>query len=76
MLMAIPSLPSDHLYGGRVCSVARLQTRQLMVMKYDVIIETLPRELIAFRAVDEPRLMHPSKVPTTRETESARSGIS
>jgi hypothetical protein len=40
-----------------------------------VRIETPPRELIAFRAVEEPRLMQASKELTTRETQTARSGI-
>lgn len=75
MLMAMPKLPSDHRRGGRGRPATRLQTRQLIVMKYDVRIETPPRELIAFRAVEEPRLMQASKELTTRETQTARSGI-
>ena len=75
MLMAMPNLPRDHRRGGRGAPVARLQTRQLIVMKYDERIETPPRELIAFRAVEEPRFMQASRELTTRETQTARSGI-
>ena len=75
MLMARPNLPNDHRRAGRGRPATRLQTRQLIVMKYDVRIETPPRELIAFRAVEEPRLMQASKELTTRETQTARSGI-
>ena len=75
MLIAKPNLPKDHRLGGRGRPETRLQTRQLMVMKYDERIETPPRELMAFRAVEEPRLMHASKELTTTETQTARSGI-
>jgi hypothetical protein len=75
MLMAMPNLPSDHRRGGRGRPETRLQMRQLIVMKYDERIETPPRELIAFSAVEEPRLMQASKELTTRETHTARSGI-
>jgi hypothetical protein len=75
MLMARPNLPNDHRRGGKGGPLSRLQTRQLIVIKYDVRIETPPRELIAFRAVEEPRLMQASKELTTRETQTARSGI-
>lgn len=46
-----------------------------MVMKYDVRIETPPRELIALRAVEEPRLMQESRDVTTKETTTDRTGI-
>jgi hypothetical protein len=71
MLMAKPNLPSDHRRGGRGGPATRLQMRQLIVMKYDVRIETPPRELMAFRVVEEPRLMQASKELTTRETQTA-----
>jgi len=75
MLMERPYLPSDHRRGGRGGPAVRLQMRQLIVMKYDERIDTPPSELIAFRAVDEPRLMQASRELTTRETHTARSGI-
>jgi len=75
MLIASPNLPSDHLRGGSGGPEILRQTRQLMVMKYDERIETPPRELMAFRAVEEPRLMQESNELTTRETPTARSGI-
>lgn len=75
LIMAMPNLPSDHRRGGKGGPATRLQTRQLIVMKYDERIETPPRELIALRAVEEPRLMQASKELTTRETQTARSGI-
>jgi hypothetical protein len=74
-LIARPNLPNDHRRGGNGGPLSRLQTRQLIVIKYDVRIETPPRELIAFRAVEEQRLMQASKELTTRETQTARSGI-
>ena len=46
-----------------------------MVMMYEVSIDTLPQELIAFRAVVDPRLMQAMSELTTRETATARSGI-
>lgn len=75
MLIKMPNLPNDHLRGGRGGPAIRLQMRQLIVMKYDERIETPPRELIAFKAVEEPRLMQASKEQTTTETQTARSGI-
>jgi hypothetical protein len=75
MLMAKPNLPSDQRRAGRGRPASRLQTRQLIVMKYEERIETPPRELMAFKAVEEPRLMHASKELTTRETQTARRGI-
>lgn len=74
-LIARPNLPSDHLRGGKGAPLSRLQTRQLMVMKYDVRIATPPRELMAFKAVDEPRLMHAIKELTTTDTLTARRGM-
>lgn len=71
MLMAKPYLPRDHRRGGRGGPASRLQMRQLMVMKYDVRIDTPPRELMAFRVVEEPRLMQASKELITRETQTA-----
>ena len=65
MLMARPNLPSDHRRGGRGGPRSRLQTRQLMVMAYEVRMETPPSELMAFSAVAEPRLMQASKELTT-----------
>lgn len=75
MLMAKPNLPSDHRRDGRGGPATLLQMRQLMVMEYDERIETPPRELMAFRAVEEPRLMQESRELTTRDTQTARSGI-
>jgi hypothetical protein len=75
MLMYKPNLPRDHRRGGRGRPLSRLHTRQLIVMKYDERIETPPSELMAFRAVEEPRLMHASKELTTTETQTARRGI-
>jgi hypothetical protein len=74
MLIAKPTLPSDHRRGGRGFPETRLQTRQLIVMKYEERIETPPRELMAFNAVEEPRLMQASKELTTTETKTARTG--
>lgn len=38
-------------------------------------METLPQELIAFSAVEEPRLMQAMSELTTRETATAWSGM-
>ena len=46
-----------------------------MVTMYDVVIETLPQELIAFRAVVEPRLMQAIREATTSETPTAWIGM-
>jgi hypothetical protein len=43
-------------------------------MKYEERIETPPRELMAFKAVESPRLMQASKELTTTETKTARTG--
>lgn len=75
MLIAKPKFPKDHRLGGKGRPDTRLQIKQLIVMKYELKIETPPRELMALRAVEEPRLIHASKVLTTRETQTARSGI-
>ena len=75
ILIASPNLPSDHLLGGKGGPQSRLQTKQLMVIKYDVKIATPPSELMAFRAVEEPRLIHAIKELTTTETETARRGM-
>jgi hypothetical protein len=75
MLMASPNFPSDHLRAGSGGPETLRQTRQLIVMKYEERIETPPRELMAFNAVEEPRLIQASNELTTRETQTARSGI-
>lgn len=46
-----------------------------MVMMYEVRIETLPHELMAFSAVEEPRLIQAIREVTTRETPTDWSGI-
>lgn len=45
------------------------------MMKYEERIETPPRELMAFRATEEPMLMQESSELTTRETQTARRGM-
>jgi hypothetical protein len=74
ILIAMPNLPSDHRRGGRGFHETRLQIRQLIVMKYEERIETPPRELMAFKAVESPRLMQASIELTTTETKTARTG--
>lgn len=75
MLIARPNFPNDHRRGGKGSPLSRLHIKQLIVMKYEVSRETPPRELIAFKAVDEPILIQASRELTTRETQTARSGI-
>jgi hypothetical protein len=71
MLIARPNFPNDHRCAGRGGPVARLQIIQLIVMKYDERIATPPRELMAFKAVEDPRLMQAIKEHTTKETLTA-----
>jgi len=73
--MARPNLPSDHLLGGRGAPKRRLWIRHPMVMKYEPRIDTPPRELMAFRAVEEPRLMHARRELTKKDRHTARTGI-
>lgn len=75
ILIGKPNLPNDHLRGGKGHPRVLLQMRQLMVMKYELRMETPPRELIALRAVEEPRLMHARRVQMTSDTHTARRGI-
>ena len=74
ILIARPNLPRDHRRGGKGGPLSRLEIRQPIVIKYDVKTETLPRELIAFSAVVEPRLMQESNEVITNETPTDRSG--
>jgi len=75
MLMARPNLPNDHLRGGRGAPKRRLWIRQPMVMKYEPRIDTPPSELMALRAVEEPRLMHASRELMKNDRHTARSGM-
>ena len=75
MFRSIPYFPRDHLLGGRGSPRSRLTRRQPIVMIYDVVIETLPHELMAFRAVVEPRLMQAIRELTRSETPTAWSGM-
>ena len=71
-LIGRPNLPDDHRRGGKGAPLNLLQTRQLIVIKYKVRIETPPRELMAFNAVKEPRLIQASIELVTKETQMTR----
>jgi hypothetical protein len=71
MLIASPNLPRVQRRAGRGRHLIRLHTRQLIVMMYEDRIDTPPRELMAFKAVEEPRLMYASKELTTSDTQTA-----
>ena len=45
-----------------------------MVIKYDTSTATLPNELIALSATEDPRLIHDNSEVTSRETNAALTG--
>lgn len=71
MFRGMPSLPRDHLRGGSASPRNRLASTHPMVMMYEVRMETLPHELMALRAVDEPRLMQARREVTMTEMKTA-----
>lgn len=73
MLIAIPNLPRSHWCCGSG-PWERRQTKQLIVIRYEMRSDTPPRELIAFKVTDEPRLMQESKLVTRNVTVTARTG--
>lgn len=74
MLIASPKRPSDHRRGGKGAPHNRLQTRHPIVTMYEVRTDTPPKELIALRAVVEPRLMQANNEVTIRDTRTERTG--
>lgn len=75
IFMSNPYLPNDHLHGGSGSPYRRRHIIQPIVTMYDVRIATLPSELMALRATEEPKLMHARSEETTKETATAWIGI-
>lgn len=74
-LIGRPHLPRDHLREGRGAPYRRRHTRELMVMKYEAKMETLPQELMALRAVVEPKFIQASRDVMASEVKTAGKGI-
>lgn len=75
ILIARPYLPRDQRRGGSGAPQRRRHIKQQIVMVYENRIEVPPSELIAFKAVEDPMLMSDNKLLTTKETQTARSGM-
>ena len=75
MLIGSPNRPKDHLRGGRGSPYNLRHTRQPIVSIYEQRMATPPSELIAFKAVVEPRLMQARRDVITRDVSTARIGM-
>lgn len=76
MLMARPYLPRDHRLGGNGAPQVRRQIRQTRVIAYEKRNATPPRELVAFSATVDPRLIRDSSAVMSTVRQIARSGMS
>jgi hypothetical protein len=72
---AMPKRPRDHLRGGKGSPLSSFSRTQPIVTMYDVRIETLPQDLMAFKAVVDPRSMQARRELISNETHRAWSGI-
>jgi hypothetical protein len=75
MFNAMPKRPRDHLRGGKDSPLSPFSRTQPIVTMYDVRIETLPQESMAFKAVVDPRSMQARRELISSETNRAWSGI-
>ena len=75
ILIGKPNLPKLQRRGGSGAPYKRRHNRQPIVTKYDARIETPPNELMAFSAVDDPRLIQASSEVMTKEMSTARMGM-
>ena len=74
-LMKRPNLPSDHLRGGSAGPRMRRWTTQLMVRKYETSTAIAPKDVIAFSATEDPRLMSEMSEVRVIETMTAGRGM-
>jgi len=74
-LMARPSFPSDHLRIGSAGPTMRRWSTHPMVRKYETSTAKAPREVIAAKATDEPRLMSEMSEVIVMETMTAGRGM-
>lgn len=74
-LMRRPNLPSDHLRVGSAGPRIRRWTTQLIVRKYETSTARAPREVIAFSATEDPRLISEMSEVTPMDTVTAGRGM-
>jgi hypothetical protein len=73
MLIAIPNLPRSHWCCGSG-PWKRRQTKQLIVIEYEMRSDTPPRELMALNVTEDPRLMQERRLVMRNVTVTARTG--
>lgn len=74
-LMKRPNLPSDHLRSGSAGPRMRRWRTQPMVRKYETSTAMAPKEVIAFSATEDPRLMSEMSEVIVIETMTAGRGM-
>jgi hypothetical protein len=73
ILTAIPNLPRSHwCCGSGPCK--RRQTRQLIVIEYEMRSDTPPRELMALNVTEDPKLMQERRAAMRNVIVTARTG--
>ena len=68
ILIGMPHLPRDQRRGGRGSLRMRLTRTQVIVTMYEDIRAEMVRELMAFKATEEPMLIKDSATVMARET--------